>query len=650
MNAALAHRGPDAEGGWTSGRAALGHRRLSIIDLSPEANQPLLNEDRTIGAVVNGEIYNFAELRADLVRRGHTFRSNSDSEVVLHLYEEYGAGGSAAEAGPDTGAEAGAWVAKLTGMFSFALWDSRAERLVMARDRAGEKPLFYRRLPDGGLAFASELNALVRGFRDLPLDPDYDAIDEYLTLQYVPSPRTAYQGVHKLQAAHVAVLERGGALALRRYWTKPTGPAWTGSEEDLSRELRDLLARAVRRRLVADVPVGAFLSGGVDSSAIVALMATQSTRPIQTFSIGFPDASDSELPWARTVAARYGTVHHEAVVGPAIGPILERLVLHHGEPFADSSAVATYCLAEMTRKSVTVALSGDGSDETFAGYTRYVTAQLGHVYDALPRRLRPVYRAGVGALVRAVAPHVAGYVDHFEDGEAVRYPYIMCQFTLDEKRALRAPHAGRFGSPGDAAYPATTDATTERFARVLSGNGRASRLGRLIDLDWDTYLVDDINAKVDIASMAHGLEVRAPFLDTDVVEFAARLPRRMLMQLRGKHILRRAVKDLVPAPILRRHKRGFGLPLRRWMKGDLAGMIRDVLLDRTARERGLFRPQEVARLVDGLDRDRNAPDRVWTLLVLELWFRAFIDRAPSASFDTDTGGLAYAPLPGGPSP
>ena len=603
MNAAQRHRGPDAEGVWASGRAALGHRRLSIIDLSPEAHQPLLNEDRTIGATVNGEIYNFAELRADLVGKGHTFRSNSDSEVVLHLYEEYGADG----------------VAKLTGMFAFALWDSRAERLILARDRAGKKPLFYRRTPGGGLAFASELHALVRGFRELPAEPNYAALDEFLTLQYVPSPLTAYKDVYKLPAAHLAVLESGADLVVRRYWSKPTGVERAGSEEDLARELRDLLAKAVRRRLVADVPVGAFLSGGIDSSAVVALMATQSSRPVQTFSIGFPDASDSELPWARKVAARYGTVHHEKVIGPAVAEIVQDLVRHHGEPFADSSAVATYCLAQMTRENVTVALSGDGSDETFAGYTRYTTAQLAHVHDALPRAWQPLYRSGIGALVRAAAPHIAGFADHLGDGEAVRYPYIMCQFTSEEKKALQfAPM-----------WNASRGATVERFAKVLSESGSRSRLGRLIDLDWQTYLVDDINTKVDIASMAHSLEVRSPFLDTDVVEFAARIPRGMLMRLRGKHLLRRAVSDLVPPAIMRRSKRGFALPLRRWMKSDLAAMTRDVLLDRTARERGLFRPEEVARLVAAVDRDRNAPDRVWTLLMLELWFREFIDHKPN---------------------
>ena len=601
MNDALAHRGPDAAGTWERGRAALGHRRLSIIDLSAEGTQPLLNEDETIGVVVNGEIYNFAGLREDLLARGHTFRSNSDSEVVLHLYEEYGAD----------------CVARLSGMFAFALWDPARDRLLLARDRAGKKPLFYRRLPDGGLAFASEVHALVRAFPQYAVTPDLEAIDEYLTLQYVPGPSTAYRDIFKLPAAHFAVIGRDGEPHIERYWTKPSGPEHTGTEDDLAAELRDLLGKAVKRRLMADVPLGAFLSGGLDSSTIVALMATQSTRPVQTFSIGFPHAGDSELAWARQVATRYGTVHHEAVVTPAMTDVIVESVRHHGEPFADSSAVATYYLAKMTREHVTVALSGDGSDETLAGYTRYATAQLAHVHDALPASLRGVYRASVRAVVRAAAPHATGFVDHFADGEAARYPYIMCQFTSEEKRTLLGP-AMRAVSNG---------AVTARFDRILSESRRASRLGRLIDLDWQTYLTDDINAKVDIASMAHSLEVRSPFLDTDVVEFAARLPRRLLMQLRGKHLLRRAVRDLVPAAIVKRQKRGFGLPLRRWMKEDLGVLVRDVLLDRRARERGLFDPLEVRRLVDSIDVDRNAPDRVWTLLVLELWFREFIDGA-----------------------
>jgi asparagine synthase (glutamine-hydrolysing) len=617
MNDALVHRGPDAAGIWRSGRAVLGHRRLSIIDLSAEARQPLLNEDETIGVVVNGEIYNFAELREDLLRRGHRFRSGSDSEVVLHLYEELGP----------------ACVAKLAGMFAFALWDSKRARLLLGRDRVGKKPLFYRKLPGGGLAFASEVHALVRAFPGLGVTPDLEAIDEYLTLQYVPSPRTAYRDIFKLPAAHYAVVDaagdRPGEPSIHRYWTKPTGEEHRGSDEDLSRELRDLLARAVKRRLVADVPVGAFLSGGLDSSTIVALMATQSTRPVQTFSIGFPDADDSELAWARQVAARYGTVHHEAVVTPAMTEVLVESVRHHGEPFGDSSAVATYYLAKMTREHVTVALSGDGSDETLAGYTRYKTAQLAHVHDALPASLRAPYRAALGAIVRTAAPHVSGFVDHLGDGEAVRYPYIMCQFTPEERNALLGP-AMRAASNG------ANGAVTERFERVLAESHRASRLGRLLDLDFHTYLVDDINAKVDIASMAHALEVRCPFLDTEVVEFASRLPRRSLMRVQGKHLLRKAVRDIVPRSITQRTKRGFGLPLRRWMREDLGAMVRDVLLDKRARERGLFQPAEVQRLIGAIDDDRNAPDRVWTLLVLELWFREFIDR-PIEKMTMDTG-------------
>ncbi len=599
MTDALAHRGPDAEAIWTRGRACLGHRRLSVIDLSPAATQPFFNEDGTIGAVVNGEIYNFVELREGLLERGHTLRSNSDCEVVLHLYEEMGAD----------------CVSKLSGMFALALWDGPRERLVLARDRAGKKPLYYRPLPGGGLAFASEVHALVRAFPGLEVAPDLAAIDEYLTLQYVPSPRTAYRGIFKLPAAHVATFERGGPLVPRRYWTKPSGEELRGDEEELAGELRRLLTSAVHRRLVADVPLGAFLSGGLDSSSIVALMATQSTRPVQTFSIGFPHGADSELAWARQVAARFGTVHHEQVVTPAMSDVLVESVRHHGEPFGDSSAVATYYLAKMTREHVTVALSGDGSDEIFAGYTRYKTAQLAHLHDALPAALRPAYRAGLRGAVRVAAPHVTGYVDHFADGEAVRYPYIMCQFTPEEKRALCGPALRAVANGG----------VTERFDRVLAESHRASRLGRLIDLDWHTYLPDDINAKVDIASMAHALEVRCPFLDTEVVEFASRLPRRMLMRFEGKYLLRKAMRDLVPAPIVRRHKRGFGLPLRRWMKEDLGTMIRDVLLDRRARERGLFEPREVERLVAAIGRERDAPDRVWTLLVLELWYREFID-------------------------
>ena len=614
MNDALAHRGPNAAGIWRKGNGALGHRRLSIIDLSEEANQPLLNEDGTIGAVVNGEIYNFVELRERLAARGHVFRSLTDSEVVVHLYEEHGTD----------------CIAMLTGMFALAIWDSRAQRLVLARDRAGKKPLFYRELPGGGLAFASEVQALRAGFPELPATVDLESVDEFLTLTYVPSPRSIYREMHKLGAAQLLVHERGRPPVKERYWRKPQGPELRGKEEDLAQELRHLLERAVRRRLVSDVPLGAFLSGGVDSSALVALMATQTSRRVKTFSIGFPAAGDSELSWARMVAKQYDTDHHEAIVTPDIADTVRSVVRRHGEPFADSSAVAMACLAKMTKEHVTVALSGDASDETFAGYTRYVTARLGHIHDALPAPLQRGYARASWAMARRFSPHVAGYFEHMGAGEAVRYPYIMCQFTPDEKRLLYVPEM----------RAAMTTATTDRFRRVLDETaGRSSALRRLVDLDWHTYLVDDINEKVDIASMAVALEVRCPYLDTDVVEFASRLPARLLQRVRGKHLLRRAVQDLVPGPIMRRSKRGFGLPLRRWMKDDLRELVHDVLFSRAACERGLFERANIASLVGamGSGRDFAAPERVWTLLVLELWFQEVVDKpAVSSSSPRDT--------------
>ncbi len=599
MNDALAHRGPDAEGIWSLGRGVLGHRRLSIVDLSVAANQPLLNETGDIGVVVNGEIYNFESIREELRTKGHVFKSDSDSEVVVHGYEEYGDG----------------IIAKLTGMVALAIWDSRRERLLIARDRAGKKPLLYRRLPDGGVAFASEIQALAKGFPEAPLTPDLGAIDEFLTLQYVPSPRTVYKEIFKLPAASFAVFEKNRDPKVEAYWAKPTGPTLEGDEEELSRELLRLLEKSVKRRLMSDVPLGAFLSGGIDSSAIVALMARGSSQPVKTFSIGFPDEGDSELKWARLVAERYSTEHHEEVVTPDIADLVKASVHHHGEPFADSSAIATFCLARMTKKHVTVALSGDGSDETFAGYTRYKTARLAHFHDVLPRSAQAAFRVAAGAVAGIAAPHVAGFVDHLGDGEAVRYPYIMCQFTPEEKEHLYLPDM----------RAVMTTTTAQRFENRLGESSHRSPIGRLIDLDWWTYMVDDINVKVDMASMAHALEVRCPFLDTDVVEFAARLPGKMLMRFQGKRLLRRAIRDIVPKPILRRRKRGFGLPLRRWMKQDLAGMVKDVLLDKTARERGLFDPREVSRIIDSLDSDHNAPDRAWTLLMLELWFREFVD-------------------------
>jgi asparagine synthase (glutamine-hydrolysing) len=450
---------------------------------------------------------------------------------------------------------------------------------------------------------------------------DYGAIDEYLALQYVPSPRSAYVGIAKLPAAHYALLAPGGAASIERYWRKPAAAMHSASTRELMDELSSLLASAVRRRLVSDVPLGAFLSGGVDSSTIVALMATQSAAPVKTFSIGFPHADDSELKYARLVAARYATDHHEMIVDPAMTDVIEPIVRHHGEPFADSSAVAMYYVARMTKEHVTVALSGDGGDEVFAGYKRYRTARLGHLYDALPPVARSIYRGALIAALRYPAPRAARYAMAFPRGEATRYASLVGHFTPEDKAKLYLPRM----------LAAASRATIERFERMLGESTARSAIARLTDLDFQTYLTDDINAKVDIASMAHALEVRCPYLDTEVVEFAARLPANMLMRTSRKYLLRRVAANLVPEPILRRRKRGFGLPLKRWLRHDLRQLTHDVLLDRTARERGLFDPGHVAKLVASLDSKSIQVHQIWTLLMLELWFRAFIDGPRSTS-------------------
>jgi len=599
MTAALQHRGPDASGLWAHGPCALGHRRLSIIDLSPDANQPMLNETGDVAIVVNGEIYNFVELRNELEARGHRFRSKSDSETALHLYEEHGDG----------------FAAKLDGMFALLIYDTRARRVIAARDRSGKKPLYYRVLTHG-VAFASEVGALVHAFPDVRPRADLEAIDSYLTLQYVPAPRTAYADIFKIEAAHVTTFAASAEPPRsHRYWSKPSG-VLRGSDREIEEELLRLLRAAVKKRLVSDVPLGAFLSGGLDSSLVVALMAEASTQPVKTFSIGFPDAGDSELGYARLIAERFETEHHEATVTPEMTSALVDTVRHHGQPFADSSAIAMYYLAKMTREHVTVALSGDGSDECFAGYKRYTLARVGHVHDALPPGGRVAMRAVLGAVARVVKPSLARFGETLAQPAGERYRRLVGQLDEEDKQALYLE-------------PMLNAARRDvSFDALLAHSEASSALGRICDLDFQTYLEGDINAKVDIASMTHSLEVRCPFLDTAVIELAARLPARMLARFRGKYALRHAARKVLPARTRWRVKRGFALPLERWMRRDLRDMTRDVLEGRRCRERGLFDPTAVRNLVGRMEAGRASPDHVWTLLVLELWFREFIDSSP----------------------
>jgi asparagine synthase (glutamine-hydrolysing) len=600
--AAMIHRGPDGFGFFHRGPVALGHRRLAIIDLSESGQQPMANEDGQVVAVVNGEIYNHAELRAELQRKGHRFVSQSDSEVIVHLYEEVGA------RVPEL----------LRGMFAFALWDARQGTLLLARDRFGEKPLYYCERADG-FVFASEIGALIADERT-PGEISLPALDAYLALQYVPAPDTIYQAIKKLPPGHTLQVACGQPAALRRYYRVSFNPALAAlPEEEAARRVRDTVDEAVRSRLMSDVPLGAFLSGGIDSSIVVACMARATGRPVKTFAVGFSEGgrADNELPYARLVAERYGTEHHELVVDPDMVGMLPSIVRHHGEPFADTSAVPTRYLCEMTRRHVTVALSGDAGDEAFGGYRRYVWA---HVAQLLRRLPGPLPGAVAWALMAAPgrrARWLREYGARLTDDEAARYLRFVCHFSAQEKSDLYAPELReRFARDG----------TAEAFAARLGASAAADTVSRLQDLDVDTYLPDDILTKVDIASMTHSLEARAPLVDHHVVELGAALPGRMKLRGgKGKVILRRAFADLVPAEILHRRKKGFALPTGRWLAGRLHGFARELLLSPQASGRGLFQPAAVEALLDRHRAGEDHGERLWNLIVLETWFREMVD-------------------------
>jgi asparagine synthase (glutamine-hydrolysing) len=600
MCEALEHRGPDSRGLHVGEGAGLGIQRLAVIDLAT-GDQPIYNEDRSVAVVLNGEIYNYRELRRRLERSGHTFRTQGDTEVIVHLYEELGP----------------ACVSELHGMFGLAIWDSRRRRLALARDRLGKKPLFYSER-DGAISFASELNALMRD-PEIPRDLDERAIDEYLTYLYVPAPRSAYRAVRKLPPASMLVWEHGRSR-IERYWRLDYSRKRDVADvRELHEEIREGIRAAVRKRLVADVPLGAFLSGGVDSSAVVAAMAQESSDPIKTFSIGFEHESFNELPYAREIAERFGTEHHEFVVKADAVSLLPKIVRHYGEPFADSSAIPSFYLAELTRRHVTVALNGDGGDEAFAGYPHYVANALADRLDGIPLPLRRLAQAAGDRLPA--------------NGDV--------SSTLNRARRLSrslALHPGeRFGRYVSAFAPdARAEVYSDDFAAGLAGSAPeqliadawedargGDALDRMLEVDQMTYLPGDLLVKMDIASMAHSLEARSPFCDHELMELAASLP--MAAKVRGettKALLKDAVRPWLPDAIVDRPKQGFMIPMAEWLTRDLAA---DVLLDPRSLERGLFREERVRELVDGVADGHEY--RLWTLVMLELWFRTYVDRA-----------------------
>lgn len=598
MNASLLHRGPDEGSVERFGPCVLGSRRLRVIDLAPTGRQPVRNERGDIAAVFNGELYNFAELRADLETRGHQVPGTGDTQTLPHLYEEYGPG----------------FVERIEGMFALALWDAGRERLVLARDRLGKKPLLTTPLEDGTLAFASELKALVTlpGFRR---DVDLAALDAYLALGYVPGPGSAFAHVRRVPPGHVLVIERGSER-LERYWSPQPAELELEDEEWLER-VRSELDAAVRRRLVADVPLGALLSGGIDSSIVVALMAQAASGPVRTFSIGFGEPRYDERRYARLVAERYDTEHEELVVEPDAASLLPRLAWAWDEPFADSSALPTLLVCELARRHVTVALAGDGGDESFAGYERYLAhgaagrvpaapARAGaRLLRALPAGRReprsPLFRA---ARFLALAGH--------QPGE--RYGRLLEIFPAE----LR----GRLWSDDALAAIGST-----RSAGDLLGSPLETGVTGLQRLDLETYLPGDLLTKADIAAMASSLELRSPFLDHRVVELGLALP--PSLKLRGHHgkqALRRAFAADLPPEVTARGKRGFGVPVSRWFRGELRELAGDILLDRRARERGQLRPQAVeALLADHVAGRADHGARLWSLVMLELWQRFYVE-------------------------
>lgn len=599
MRARIRHRGPDQGSTDAFEHCVLGHQRLQVLD--PELGyQPVANERGDVVAVFNGELYNFPELRRELAARGHEVRGRGDTPVIPHLYEEYGPG----------------FVEHLEGMFAIAVWDAEEQRLVLARDRLGKKPLVWTRLADGTLAFASEVKALLT-VPGVAREPDLAALDAYLALQYVPGGRTGLRDIHRLAPASVLVADANGERA-ERYWTAEPHVEQIPDELWIER-VRDEVTAAVRARLASDVPLGALLSGGIDSAVVVALMASATTEPVRTFTVGFADTRYDERSYARAVAQRYDTRHEEIVLEPDAAATLPRLAEAFDEPLGDEAALPLYLICEAARKEVTVGLVGDGGDESFAGYERYAAAALA---DHVPR---PVASAGASVLRRLPAGRserrspvfrAARFFEAAAVPRAERYGRLMHVFTLQERAELWSEAAK------DEIGPLTS-------AGFLLGQPPAEGTTGLQLLDIGTYLPGDLLPKADIASMAHSLELRSPLLDRRVVELGLSLPDGLKQEGRtGKIALRRAFAAELPPEVAGRGKRGFGVPLAEWFRGELRPLARELLLDERTRTRGWFRREAVERLLEDHAAGRtDHGHRLWTLTMLELWQRTHVEAA-----------------------
>ena len=599
----IRHRGPDDQGAWVGDGVALGIRRLSIIDLAG-GHQPIFNEDQSILVVLNGEIYNYRELQKDLQERGHRFRTNSDTETIVHAYEEYG----------------DECVKHLRGMFTFALWDRKRQRLLAACDRFGKKPLNY--YWDGQrLIFGSEIKSILEA--GIPREVNQIALDEYLVYQCVPAPNTLFTGVMKLPPAHILVYENG-QISTKGYWKLPFRPTCQDDEATAIERIRALLKEAVEVRLMSEVPLGAFLSGGIDSSLVVGLMSSMMSQPVKTFSIGFEEDDFSELPYARQVAKHFGTDHHEFFVRPELISVLPQLVWAYDEPFSDASMLPTYYVSKLAREHVTVVLTGDGGDEIFGGYPPYRR-------EWLISRIPPILRSLLGFGSRFMPDGMRGKnrLGSLTRDLPTRAVQSSMLFAANTRSSMYSPEY--FAQIGD----------HNPYERLMSEFRAVSDLdvtAQLQYVDVRAYLANDILVKVDKASMFNSLETRAPLLDQYLVEYVASLPATMRMR-HGvlKYLLRKVAADLLPAEILTRGKQGFGVPIKHWFRGDLNGYAYELLLSPRAQQRGIFNPEFVRNLLQAHARTTlvNHSRAIWTLLCLELWFQIYMDE-PSISLEKST--------------
>lgn len=605
----ITHRGPDDEGHFFGNGLAMGMRRLSIIDLSG-GHQPISNEDETVWVINNGEIYNYLELREQLLQKGHVFTTNSDTEVLVHLYEQDG---------PD-------FVKRLRGMFALALWDGPRKRLMLARDRVGKKPLYVRCEPQRVL-FASEIKSILAA-GDVPREIDSQALREYLALGYVPAPRTMFAGIEKILPGHLMLIE-GGTVQQRAYWDPPFDVQEDRSEQEWVERVREKLLESVRIRLISDVPLGAFLSGGIDSSSVVAAMAQFSDRPVKTYSIGFQGEDNfyNELPYARVVADAFQTDHHEIVVRPDVAELLPKLIWHLDEPIADSAFFTTYLVSRLARESVTVILSGVGGDELFGGYRRYLGEAMSRYYMLVPGVLRKHLLPAM--LDRLPQDRHSGWKNNIRYASAFtktaeldalgRYlSYVTIFPAAVRSRLLQQPWQSDLSSGGVA-----SEVLSGYFARC----GSSDDLNRIMYADIKTSLCDDLLALTDKTSMAASIECRAPFVDHELIELAGRIPSSVKIRgMKMKHLLKKAVEPWLPAEILHRKKRGFGAPVGAWMRNDLQSLVGDMLSETQIKKRGLFDWAVVEEIITSHGAQRSDhTDHLLALVSLEQWCRIFLD-------------------------